>query len=187
MVSKIQQRAEKIATFRFLEIYWMETLARWTPTTPELEVKVLFGRHLWDLAQHADALGKRTQELRAPLHLSLKPSEAYLEVMGQLASAQGAAERIHSFYEVALPGLETKYQGYLEWTDKLLDEPSARIVQGILDDYRRMRKESKEVLQQLPHIKLTDAGKFAKVGQLESTYTEIVMHGALTPTAGGAS
>ena len=38
MVSKIQQRAEKIATFRFLEIYWMETLARWTPTTPELEV-----------------------------------------------------------------------------------------------------------------------------------------------------
>ena len=45
------------ATARMVAL--MEIAAAWTPTTPEMEVKVLLGRHIWDFAQHADALGKR--------------------------------------------------------------------------------------------------------------------------------
>ena len=48
-----------IATFRFVSVQLMETVAAWTPTTPEMEVKVLLGRHIWDFAQQADALGNR--------------------------------------------------------------------------------------------------------------------------------
>ena len=51
----LREKAEYLATFRWLEVFLMETLARWVPTTPELEVKVLMGRHIWDAAQHADA------------------------------------------------------------------------------------------------------------------------------------
>ena len=67
MSLSVQDRAEYVATFRFIQVFLMETLARWVPQTPEMEVKVLFGRHIWDLAQQADGLGKRGYELRAPL------------------------------------------------------------------------------------------------------------------------
>ena len=46
----LREKAEYLATLRWLEVFLMETLARWVPTTPEMEVKVLFGRHLWDAA-----------------------------------------------------------------------------------------------------------------------------------------
>ena len=51
----VQNRSESLATFRFIHVFLMETLARWVPSTPEMEVNVIFGRHIGDLAQKADA------------------------------------------------------------------------------------------------------------------------------------
>ena len=48
MTLTVKQRAETIGTFRYIHVQMMETLARWTPTTPEMEVKVLFGRDIWE-------------------------------------------------------------------------------------------------------------------------------------------
>jgi len=44
-----------------------------------MEVKLLFGEHIWDAAQHADALGKRTFELRLRLQHSVRPADKYVE------------------------------------------------------------------------------------------------------------
>ena len=33
-----------VATFRFVAVRLMETAAAWTPTTPEMEVKLLLGK-----------------------------------------------------------------------------------------------------------------------------------------------
>ena len=63
MSLSVALRAQRIATFRFVEVRLMEIAAAWTPTTPEMEVKVLLGRHIWDFAQHADALGKRSRKV----------------------------------------------------------------------------------------------------------------------------
>ena len=43
------------------------SLGGWIALTPELPAKLLFGRHVWDCAQHADRWGRRLPELRAPL------------------------------------------------------------------------------------------------------------------------
>ena len=67
MLLNVTERGAHVATFRWIEVRLMETLAHWVPTTPEMEAKLLFGAHIWDAAQHADILGKRTQELRLPL------------------------------------------------------------------------------------------------------------------------
>ena len=40
-------------------------LGGWIALTPELDAKLLFGRHVWDCAQHADLWGRRLPELRA--------------------------------------------------------------------------------------------------------------------------
>src|SRR5216110_248531 len=99
----LREKAEHLATFRWLEVFLMETLARWVPTTPEMEVKVLMGRHLWDFAQHADWLGKRAFELRAPLHYNLPPSPEFTQWLNDVAGNQATQDRLASFYEGALP------------------------------------------------------------------------------------
>ena len=53
-----------LATVKLAPCTYLQTqLAEWIPTTPEMEVKVLFGRHVWDCARQADAFGKRAFEL----------------------------------------------------------------------------------------------------------------------------
>ena len=51
----VKERGQFVATLRYVHVSLMETLAAWVPTTPEMEVKLLFGEHIWDVAQHADA------------------------------------------------------------------------------------------------------------------------------------
>src|SRR5580704_11241904 len=104
MTSKIRARAENLATFRSVSVQLMEILSRWVPTTPEMEAKVLFGRHIWDFAQHADMLGKRTFELRAPLHFTLAPVDSYAALLAEVSSAKTAAGRMSSLYDGLLPG-----------------------------------------------------------------------------------
>src|SRR5215469_3243639 len=131
----VREKAEYLATFRWMEVFLMEMLARWVPTTPEMEVKVLMGRHLWDAAQHADALGKRTFELRAPLHYTLMPLTPYVNLMKDLASIEDTSGRIQAVYDVILAGFATRCQHYLRNSDSLLDAPSFQVVEACLDDY----------------------------------------------------
>src|SRR5512134_1684909 len=122
----IRQKADRIGGFRYVSVAAMETIAAWVPTTPELEAKVLFGRHVWDFAQHADQLGRRTGELRAAAQYSLRPAAGYYKVLETVASAPGTLERVAGFYDGLLPDLEKRYRRYLAETDQLNDEPSVR-------------------------------------------------------------
>ena len=156
MTLSIRDRSDTIATFRWVSIHLMEMLARWVPSTPELEVKILFGRHIWEFAQHADGLGRRTAELRAPLHFSLPPVNAYAAVLDELAPVNGTAERVHGLYQAIIPDLETRYRRYLADTNPLLDEPSVRIIDRILADLARLRADAAEALGQRSDIRLAD-------------------------------
>jgi hypothetical protein len=174
----LKEKAEYLATFRWLEVFLMETLARWVPTTPEMEVKVLMGRHIWDAAQHADALGKRTFELRAPLHYTLTPLPPYLGTLNELASIEDTAGRIQAVYDVILPGLAARYQHYLRNSDSLFDEPSFRVIEGILSDYARMRKECEDVRAELGKTLEPDPDRVQRWSREESMIAQIVVHGS---------
>jgi hypothetical protein len=163
-VLTVKQRGQSIATFRYIEVNLMETLAAWVPTTPEMEAKILFGEHIWDCAQHADALGKRTHELRMPLQHSLAPVTGYVTILTRLKTTGPTTERIAGFYDVLLPNLGARYRQYLEQTERLMDAPSVRIIDRILADHDRMIAQSRELLGELPALRLDDAqwrGHFA--------------------------
>lgn len=145
MSLRVHERAKMIATFRFIEVRLMEMTAAWTPITPEMEVKVMFGRHIWDFAQHADALGKRTFELRQPEHYTLAPAAEYTALLEEVFSQKSTAARLAGLYEGILPGLEARYRKYLEAVDRLLDEPTVVIVERILRDLARMRQDAARV------------------------------------------
>lgn len=141
MITTVRDRADIIATYRFTSVFLMETLARWVPTTPELEVKILMGRHIWEFAQHADLFGRRTNELRTAMHYTRQPVGQYLEALETLAAGTATGDRIDGFYDVVLVDLATRYRAYLDQTDTMADEPSVRILERILTDVERMRHE----------------------------------------------
>lgn len=145
----VGERGRRIATFRFIEARLMEIAAAWTPTTPEMEVKVLLGRHIWDFAQHSDALGKRTFELRLPLQHSLRPAEPYAELIEDMARVEATSERLAALYDGMLPGLSRRYERYLSEADPILDAPSLVIVERILQDLARQRGEAEQVRRPL--------------------------------------
>jgi hypothetical protein len=145
-IRSIAQKADILATFRYVAVFLMETTARWTPLTPELEVKLLFGRHLWEFAQHADILGQRTAELRAGLHYTRPPIEAYKQVLDEQVTFETAADRVTSIYDALVPDLTWRYEEILRDADPLLDQPTIRIVERILADLARLQVERREML-----------------------------------------
>ena len=174
----LREKAEYLGTFRWLEVFLMETLARWVPTTPEMEIKVLMGRHIWDAAQHADALGKRTFELRAPLHYTLTPLAPYLEFLKELAPVEDTPSRLQAIYDVLLPALTAKYQEYLNGSDSLLDEPSYRVIHGILSDFTRMRQENEALREEFKGTLVFDASRAEQWRRKEAEIAEIVHRGS---------
>ncbi len=183
MGETIRQKADRVGTFRFISVYLMETLARWIPTTPELEAKVFFGRQVWDFAQHADWLGRRTGELRSPMQWSLHPADGYLKVLQTMASATGTMERLTGFHDGILPDLEARYREYISRTDLLNDEPTVRILERIQFDFARIRVDRAAFPAIRPDLKLTDAGWPARIAALARAEADYVAGRAAGRTA----
>lgn len=165
----VKARAEAVGTFRHVNVFLMETLAAWVPSTPEMEVKVLFGRHLWLIAQLADRLGRRTRELRAPLHFSRLPPAGYVKALDALAALKQTGARLLGLYEVALPSLESAYSDYLAQTDRVIDEPTVVIVEDAVREIGRMKRESAQLLEEFPALR---EGASGAGGELRRTFAE---------------
>jgi hypothetical protein len=172
--SIIRTRADQLATFRSVAVQLMEVLARWVPTTPEMEPKVLFGRHIWDFAQHADMLGKRTFELRAPLHFTLAPAAEYQALLEELSSVTVTADRIALLYQGLLPGLAKRYDLYLRTADTILDEPSVRVIERISADTLRMLAQSHELIGELPQFRCANPDRARDFGNREAMVAVLV-------------
>lgn len=186
MSLSVQDRGETLATFRFIQVRLMETLARWVPTTPEMEVKLLFGAHIWDVAQHADALGKRVYELRMPLQHSLEPTAGYLEALQELSAAHETSHRLAGVYEAILPRLGDRYRRYLDRTDALMDAPSVRIIERVLQDHPRMTREYRHLLDELPKLEPADPRWVANLRDMELAIEDFVVHRAAAKSGKGA-
>lgn len=179
----IRQKADRMGGFRFVSVYLMETLARWVPTTPELEAKVLFGRHVWDFAQHADQLGRRTGELRAPLQYSHPPTDGFQKVLETMASAEGTLERVTGFYDAFLPDLERRYRHHISVIDDIDDEPSLRIIERILPDFRRFSAQREAFASERADLELANADWPAHIAALTAAEAEIVAERPVPPRA----
>jgi hypothetical protein len=181
MYLNVKKRGDHVATFRWIEVRLMEMLAAWVPTTPEMEVKLVFGAHIWEAAQHADALGKRTHELRLPLHDSLEPARAYVDLLTEVTRTVDTSKRIAAFYGCLLPGLEQRFRQYLERVDTLLDGPTVRILDRIMGDIVRMTTESRTLLDEVPAVRLADQKWLDGLRQREADLREIVVSRASGP------
>jgi hypothetical protein len=182
----VRERGETAATLRWIHVRLMETIASWVPTTPEMEVKLLFGAHIWDLAQHADALGKRTHELRMPLQHSIPPADGYRELLADFSAVKDTRERVACFYDGVLASLADRYRTYLQRTDALMDAPSVRILEHIAAEQARMIRESRELREQLPALALGEREPVERLRTREGAM-ETFIQAQPQPAAAGAS
>ena len=173
MILSVKERGQFVATMRYINVWLMETLAGWVPSTPEMEVKLQFGEHLWDAAQHADALGKRTFELRMSLQKSLPPVGEYIDFLENVGKIEQTQQRLAAVYDVLLPGICTHYRRFLEKTDSLADAPTVRIIERHLSDIDRMLDSNRKMRSELPALVLDDEAWVDALRKREARYAPV--------------
>jgi hypothetical protein len=180
MTLNVAQRGLNVATFRWIEVRLMEMLATWVPSTPEMEAKLVFGAHIWDVAQHADALGKRTHELRLPEQHSVRPVTTYAEFVDEVVATTDTAKRVAGLYDCLLPGLDARFRAYLDQVDLLLDAPTVRIIERILTDTKRMVAEADEMRAEVPAARLDEPRWLFELAERQASVPDVVAEPAVS-------
>jgi len=130
----------------------LRALGGWIALTPELPAKLLFGRHVWDCAQHADLWGRRLPELRAPAQQSEPASDRMVKFADLLESVEGpreTIERVAGVYRVLKPHLITVYARHLASANPIYEPPTRRILERCLEEERRHAAAGAIVLARL--------------------------------------
>jgi hypothetical protein len=130
----------------------MRILGGWIALTPELDAKLLLGRHVWDCAQHADLWGRRLPELRAPAQQSEPANDgvvALLDVVQRLEGPGQTVERVTAVYRVLKPHLATVYERHLAVANPVYEPPTRRILERCLAEERRHAAAGARVLDRL--------------------------------------
>jgi len=130
----------------------MRLLGGWIALTPELDVKLLFGRHVWDCAQHADLWGRRLPELRAAAHQSEPAGDAvvaFVQLLGAAEAPLQTVERVTGIYRVLKPHLATVYERHLRMTNPVYEPPTRRILGRCIEEERRHAAAGARVLERL--------------------------------------
>jgi hypothetical protein len=148
----VDDSARRIRHYRYAEERMLRTLGGWIALTPELPAKLLFGRHVWDCAQHADLWGKRLPELRAPAQQSEPANDRVVKFADLLESAEGprdTVERVAGVYRVLKPHLVTVYARHLAHANPVYEPPTRRILERCVDEERRHAAAGAIVLARL--------------------------------------
>jgi hypothetical protein len=130
----------------------LRMLGGWIALTPEVDAKLLFGRHVWDCAQHADLWGRRLPELRAAAQQSEPGGPAVVAVFELIETAEGAGqtvERVTSIYRVLKPHLATVYERHLALANAVYEPPTRRILERCIEEERRHAAAGALVLDRL--------------------------------------
>ena len=136
----VDESAKRVRHYRYAEERMMRVMGGWIALTPELSAKLLFGRHVWDCAQHADLWGKRLPELRAPAQVSEPPNDAFVRFMDVLEGPEEfgrTPERLVGIYRVLKPHLLATYEDHLAHANPVYEPPTRRILQRTIEDERR--------------------------------------------------
>jgi len=130
----------------------MRILGGWIALTPEVDVKLLFGRHVWDCAQHADLWGRRLPELRSKAQESEPANAAVVAAFDLIETAAAPAqtvERVVAIYWVVKPHLATVYERHLGVANPVYEPPTRRILVRCIEEERRHAAAGGRVLDRL--------------------------------------
>ncbi len=134
----VTQNLALLGKYRYVEIQMMELMGSWAYTIVEPEIKIGFGRQMYQDAVHADMLGKRLPELkgRSEHFHYIAPSDAFVNLLEKIWQANDSLRRMVALYRVLKPALVAAYEYHLAHAELPADEPTAYILRNILDEER---------------------------------------------------
>ena len=132
----VQQNLELLGRYRYAEMQFMELMGSWVYTMVDPEIKIGFGRHMFQDSVHADLLGKRIPELkgRSQHFHSIPPSDEFVRILEKVWKESDELLRMVGLYRVLKSELVSVYRRHLDHLELPADEPTGYILQLIADE-----------------------------------------------------
>jgi hypothetical protein len=135
----VEENARQLLRFFLFERNILRAIAGWSMGTPEFEVKVEFGRHIYYHAEAGMKIRTRLTELRTAEETTDKFQSADIaEFFSELIYSESPAHFVAALYGVVLPHLKQAYIEHSAHTDQVADAPTVRIARQIMPDYDEM-------------------------------------------------
>ncbi len=127
----VEDSARRVGNYKWTEMRLFEALGGWVATVPELDVKLVLGRHTYHHAWHAELWHKRLPELREmnPERLTVPANDAFVTFMDAVREPEAAEltiEKLVGVYRVLIPRLIGVYTYHLNGTSRITDAPTIR-------------------------------------------------------------
>lgn len=132
----VQENLQLLGKYRFAEVQMMELMGSWACTMVHPEIKIAFGRHMYQDAVHADLIGKRIPELkgRSTQHQYISPGDEYVRIVETIWRAEDEASRMIGLYRILKPWVIAALRAHLDSIELPADEPTAHILGLIADE-----------------------------------------------------
>ena len=127
----VEESARRVGTYKWLEMRLFEALGGWVATVPELDVKLVLGRHCYHHAWHAELMDKRLPELREMNTERLcEPANdemvTFVDALREPEAPEHTIEKLVGVFRVLLPRKIAAYTYHLNGTSRITDSPTQR-------------------------------------------------------------
>jgi uncharacterized ferritin-like protein (DUF455 family) len=147
----VQQNLELLGRYRYAEMQFLELMGSWAYTMVDPEIKIGFGRHMFQDSVHADLLGKRIPELkgRSQHFHSIPPSDEFVKILEAIWKEPDELLRMVGLYRVLKSELVSVYRRHLDHLELPADEPTGYILQLIADEEQDHIEWAEKVIARL--------------------------------------
>ncbi|TSA24305.1 ferritin-like domain-containing protein, partial [bacterium] len=147
----VQQNLELLGRYRYTEIQFMELMGSWAYSMVDPEIKIGFGRHMFQDSIHADLIGKRIPELkgRSQRFHSIPPSDEFVKLLERTWRESDELLRMVGLYHVLKPELVSIYRRHIDHLELPADEPTGYILRLIADEEQDHIEWGEKVIERL--------------------------------------
>ncbi len=150
----VEETARRVGNYKWIEMRLFEALGGWVATVPELDVKLVLGRHCYHHAWHSELWDKRLPELREMKtdRLTLPPNDemiAFVDALREPEAPELTIEKLVGVYRVLLPHKIAAYTYHQNGSSRITDAPTIRSFGFILQDELEDWREGEMLLQSL--------------------------------------
>jgi hypothetical protein len=171
----VEETARRVGNYKWAEMRLFEALGGWVATVPELDVKMVLGRHAWFHAEHAKRWDERLPELREMNRerLNQPPNAEFETFMDAVREPEGpelTIEKLVGPYRVLIPRFIGVYTYHLNGTSRITDAPTIRALTFILQDEFETWRDGEMLLQSLIDTPEKAARAARRYDELEQLY-----------------
>jgi hypothetical protein len=150
----VEESARRVGNYRWVEIKLFEALGGWVATVPELDVKMVLGRHCYHHAWHAELWTKRLPELREMnverMTVAANPEfEKFIDAVREPEAPELTIEKLVGVYRVLLPHKIAAYRYHVNGTSEITDAPTIRSLKFALQDELEDWQDGEMLIQSL--------------------------------------